>query len=157
MEEQLANLQEIPLPEPVAYTPQTIGWYLLLVLLILVTVALVASWRRRINRNRYRRQALQELEHIASSERPLSDLPVLVKRVVLAFARRETVAGLTGQAWLEFLDSTYPGAHFTSGPGKLLPDISYASARTLESWSDHQRREVIDLVGRWIRGHNAGI
>jgi len=57
----LAGLQEIPLPPPVSYVPQTIGWAI--VGALLVAALIYMSWRmfRRYRANAYRRAALAEL------------------------------------------------------------------------------------------------
>ena len=41
MDEKLTGLQELALPEPVTYMPQTAGWYLLAAALLLGIVLLV--------------------------------------------------------------------------------------------------------------------
>lgn len=89
------NLQDIVLPHPVSWAPQTAGWWVLLGILVL----LVAWWARGVLRRRrvnlYRKQALarlQEIEHAlaipASRSRALTALPVLVKQTLLACRRR---------------------------------------------------------------------
>jgi hypothetical protein len=158
MEEQLSNLKEISLPEPVAYTPQTVGWYLLLALAILVAVLLIIRWRRNRLRNRYRSEALGLLNDIEESNRPLSELPALVKRVALAFAPREKIAELSGAAWLRFLDSTLGGTDFSDGPGRLLLTVSYATTESVkQKVTPEQRSALLSLIRRWIRRHRAGI
>ena len=108
-------------------------------------------------RNRYRNEALQSLKEIEQNNR-LSDLPVLVKRVALAFTPRDKIAELSGVPWLQFLDSTLGGADFTSGPGRLLLAISYGSPESIERELTSERRQaLLNLVRRWIRRHRAGI
>lgn len=158
MEDQLANLKEIPLPEPIAYTPQTVGWLILLVVLLLGTFWILYLWRRSVSRNRYRGEALKKLDAIEGGGVPLSELPALVKRVVLAFTPREKVAGLTGTPWLEFLDSTLGTRDFVTGPGKLLPTLSYGKPELIEAQlTPEHRRELLRLIRRWIRRHRASI
>jgi len=158
MDERLANLREIPLPEPVAYTPQTVGWYVLLALAVLAIVLLVVYWRRNAARNRYRSEALNFLDDIERSDRPLSDLPALVKRVALAFAPREKIAELSGVAWLQFLDSTLGSTDFTAGPGRLLLTISYEAPESVsQKLTSDQTQALLSLVRCWIRRHRAAI
>jgi hypothetical protein len=157
MEEQLSNLQEIALPEPVAYTPQTIGWYILAFLVLISVILLFVRWRKQVRKNLYRREALSRLDEIEAGKIPLTELPVLVKRVALAFTPREKVAGLSGKNWLEFLDSTLVSKEFSTGPGRLLPELSYSTADSIQKVSDSDQRELFDLIRRWIRRHRAGI
>lgn len=64
VETALRQLQEIALPTPVAYVPQTIGWAIVGVLLLLALV--FVAWRivRHRRLNAYRREALAELDLI---------------------------------------------------------------------------------------------
>ena len=155
MQEKLLNLKEIQLPEPVSYMPQTFAWYILL----LFALSLVGLWilysHRRSIQNRYRTEALRQLDEIEQSMRPLSELPALVKRVGLAIAKRGTVASLSGDAWLAFLDSTWKGKEFTAGPGRMLPELSYRKTLSQPSASDKRMRDMFILLRRWIRRHRA--
>ena len=146
----LENLHEIPLPEPVSYAPETIGWYLLAALLGALALWAAARWFRSWRVNRYRRAALKEL---AAMERAgeFAELPVLLKRTALSFAPREQVAGLSGERWLEFLDRRRGTDTFTRGAGRLLPRLAYG----VEPLSAAETRELAGAVRDWIRGHDA--
>ena len=94
----IEQLQEIALPVPVSYVPQTWGWWVLLALIV-ATVLLVSArrywqWRR----DRYRREALLRLAQLRSRSSDLNalrELPELLKRVALSMPIRKPVgAGL---------------------------------------------------------------
>ena len=150
--EALEKLREMPLPQPVSYAPQTIGWYILGALLLAALVWFAVRWLRSWRANRYRREALAELSELESKGQ-LSALPALVKRTALCFAPREEVGPLSGDRWLAFLDRTGGGTPFTVGPGRLLPRLAYAS----DSLDDHEEQEFMETVRRWIRRHDARI
>jgi|GEM_PF-280065 len=81
------QLQEMPLPPPPAYLPQTWGWAVLLALLLLGALAWGARRYWRWRRDAYRREALAQLARLqASDERihALRALPELLKRVALS-------------------------------------------------------------------------
>ena len=160
----LANLREIPLPPPVPYIPQTIGW-VVVALLLLVILAYI-GWRvyQRHLKNRYRRDALAELAAIerkvranASSREGLCELPALVKRTALAFAPREEIAGLTGRAWLAFLDRTYPAAGFVDGPGRLLSQLAYETGAGIDTLREDDVNNLLVLIRKWIARHHARV
>jgi len=157
MQEQLANLKEIALPEPVSYFPQTSAWYVLLAVAAIALILWIVHLYRKSLRNRYRREALKTLDEIERSARPVSERPVLVKRVGLAIAPRESVAGLSGDAWLRFLDSTWKGTSFTEGLGRLLPELSYRKPQSLSHMPDEKLRDLFALLRNWIRRHRARI
>jgi len=57
----LDKLHDFYQPSPPAWTPQTIGWYVVFVLFGLLIVWLIFRTVRHWMRNRYRREALREL------------------------------------------------------------------------------------------------
>ncbi len=131
-------------PVPPAWVPQTIGWYC-----VFAAAAIAAAWfavwsiRKRLH-NRYRREALHELQTI-----PVSELSALLKRTALSAWPREKVASLSGREWLGFLDGTPGGKGFLSAPGDQIEDI--ALCRVSLSSEDEQR--LRDLAAKWIRSH----
>jgi hypothetical protein len=86
-------------------------------------------------------------------EAALAELPVLVKRVALHLAPRQKVASLSGAPWLEFLDRTWKGAAFSSGPGRLLPEIAYGTPDRLSAIPPSAVDALVSLLRTWIPGH----
>lgn len=164
MDETLAGLKEIALPEHVSYAPQTAAWYILFGLIFFGAIWIALRMYRTWAANRYRREALIRLADIQSSLKGsrtrragVAALPALVKQTALAFASRESVAGLSGNDWLAFLDSSYSGRGFSEGAGRLLPELSYQSASRVEQITDQELADLFDLLGLWIRRHRAVI
>ena len=148
----LEGLQEIGLPPAVSYMPQTIGWYVLLAMLVAALGVLAWRWRRSWVKNRYRREALAELAQLEQTS-DVAALPELMKRVALASSPRESVAALSGDAWLRFLNETGGSQSFSQGAGRLLPAISYGSVQTSEA----EKRDLFEVSRQWIKRHRARI
>jgi hypothetical protein len=55
-------------------------------------------------------------------------LSELLRRAMLAYAPRKEVAGLTGQAWLAWLDRGLDDRFFTEGAGRALKELPYRRA-----------------------------
>ena len=152
----IADLKEIALPPPISYAPQTAGWWVLLGLALLVVLWVVAWRLHRWWRNRYRRAAQKELAAIgqamadpAQRQRALAAIPALVKRTVLTWAPRETVAPLSGEAWLGYLDRTLAGGSFTRGAGRHLQALAYGGGDIAPGdWE-----ALMTLLHRWIDDH----
>jgi Ca-activated chloride channel family protein len=151
----LAGLIDIPLPEEVSLLPQT--WPLRIAIALIVVLAVWAIWRfvHQRRANRYRREALLELDRIGQASdavpRRLADqLALLVRRTALGAFPRETIAPLTGTAWLAFLDRSYGGDEFSRGVGRWLVSGPYQPA---EPGRD-DLKALRGLVDRWIRGHH---
>jgi hypothetical protein len=149
----VAGLIDIPLPQPVSLWPQT--WPTRVVLALLLAAVVVSTWQimRHWRANRYRRQALAELNQIAQArpDQLATQLSLLVRRTALAAFSREQVAPLSGNAWLAFLDRTSGGTEFSRGPGRWLASAPYARAGP----DDDQRAALLELTRRWIRTHHA--
>ena len=154
------GIKEIALPDPVSYIPQTVGWWILL-----GVVGLLLAWwvyRRYIQwcGNRYRRQALMELAMIeeqlsrgSGRISALAAISALIKRTAIEAFGRSSVAELSGDVWLEFLDRTGSTDVFTQGSGRLLPAFAYAKQETLNEMSKETIDQVLALVKDWINQH----
>jgi Ca-activated chloride channel family protein len=152
----VAGLIDIPLPPSIGLWPET---WTSRITVAGALVALVVSMIWMVHRrwvNRYRREALAELDRIVQ---PVSDpvqlaqnLAMLVRRTALAAFPRQQVVQLTGPAWLAFLDRTYGGTEFSQGAGRSLEIAAY---RPVGSARDRDQRLLIELVRRWIKAHHA--
>ena len=152
----IADLKDIPQPPPVSYMPQTAGWWVLggLILLGLLVFALL-KWRKWM-RNRYRREAQAELAAIedalvdpARRADAMASIPALVKRTVLAWAPRQPVAPMSGDAWLRYLDGTYAQGGFVQGPGRTLDRLAYGDGAI----GNDELASLMALLHRWIDHH----
>jgi len=154
------GIKEIVLPETVSYVPQTVGWWILLVVIGLLLAWWVYKRYIKWRNNRYRRQALLELALIAQQlgqepERAsaLAAISALIKRTAIEAFGRSNVADLSGRLWLEFLDRTGSTNSFSQGPGRLLPDFAYAKQETLNEMSKVMIDQILVLVKDWINQH----
>lgn len=132
MGENVLPLRDLHLPEPVSWWPLAPGWWVLLVLLaLLLGYGLYRAYLRR-RHNAPRRFALRELARYESDylehRNPVvlgKQLSELLRRGMLAYARRDEVAGLTGEAWLAWLDRGMPLPYFHTDGGKSLLQLPY--------------------------------
>jgi len=124
-------LRDIHLPPAIGWWPPAPGWWILLGLIL---AGAVAAWLR--YRSRYReRAALKGLKAIAGALAAGSDPVLCVQRISMILRRfamsldiELPVAGLTGEAWLRFLDSRWPRDEFSAGIGRVLIFGPYAPA-----------------------------
>lgn len=122
-------LKDIILPEPVGWWPPALGWWLLLVLIPLLAFLLwrLVKWLRRKTAVK---TALKQLKRIQQDDslaikQKLAELSILLRRVAISTQPVDKVAGLTGKAWLEYLDQSLPGQPFSHGVGQCLGDLQY--------------------------------
>jgi len=134
----LAKLHDIHLPAPIGWWPLAPGWYLLLVIVLLL-LGLVFYFLRRAQRHkRAKLQALQllhryeqEYQTEANSQQSSMKVSELLRRVALAYYPREDVAGLQGDAWLSFLARTSKGIDFKALSAYLLA-LHYQPAKEVD-------------------------
>jgi hypothetical protein len=140
----LNKLHDYYHPAPPAWTPQTIGWYVLFAAAALLLLWFAIYAIRRWFANRYRREVLHELV-IATPDQ----FSALLKRTALVAWPREKVASLSGDAWLQFLGNAAATELFRSAPGNRIEELAlFGNAASVE---DEQTLRTI--AAEWIRRH----
>jgi hypothetical protein len=148
----LKGIEEVVVPAPIDWWPQTTGW--LLLGLLLSGLALRAAWRRlrRWHRNRYRREALAQLSRLdpqRSRSALAAQLNNLLKRTALAAWPRPRVASLSGQPWAQFLLSSCPDLTLRPEQATLLAQSAYRPT----ALSPLEAQELLVAAAAWIEGH----
>lgn len=150
-------LRDIHLPDPIGYWPLAYGWWLLIAGVVILAF-LGGLWWRRWQRRRPLREALLALESATTLhqqgrlDEALQLVSQTLRRVAMTLSA-PTVAGLTGDAWLAWLDSRWPREGFQSGAGRLLVAAPYRPAGQL---SAEATRDVIELARSWLRAQPVG-
>jgi hypothetical protein len=145
MNDPLAALRPLHAPPPIPWWPPAPGWWLLGVLLLgLLVLTLAALWRWR-RRTAPRRAALAELRALPAGGELAGPVNRLLKRYALACFPRERVAGLSGRAWLAFLDEHGGEGRFRKGPGRVLANGPYGPDEPDEDPA------LLALARDWVR------
>lgn len=153
MEQQLP-LRDIHIPETIGWWPPAIGWWLLLALIPLLCFFVFWLYKK-ITRQTAVKSAKKLLAVIRQDNdsddlHKLLQLSELLRRVAVSVAPRAQSAGLTGQAWLHYLDRSVKGSPFTEGVGRCLADTHFrkstpdnldiaALSRLCDEWLKAQR------------------
>lgn len=134
---QTLELRDIQLPDPVAWWPLAPGWWLLLAVIIVLLVIALISFGRYRNRRHWRRlksDIRSEIDVIrqrfGDSQDPIAlarSLSILMRRASISYFPEQDIAGLIGERWLEWLDSTgvNSDASFNSETGRVLLSAPY--------------------------------
>ncbi|MDD1605206.1 MAG: DUF4381 domain-containing protein [Methylococcaceae bacterium] len=143
-------LKDLHLPEAIGWFPPAMGWWLVVVLLPLLIVFLYWCYQR-LTRKTALKTAKKLLAKIKNSSmdnaQKLTELSALLRRVAISIAPRTQTAGLTGQAWLAFLDSSLKNAPFTKGAGRCLVDAPYRPSAP----SEREISQLISLCEDWLK------
>ncbi|MDQ6629933.1 MAG: DUF4381 domain-containing protein [Pseudomonadota bacterium] len=150
--QQALQLRDIHLPPAPPFWPPAPGWWIVAaVLLALLAWGGHAAWRQSHLRRERRRvmEVLARLESGLASERSpegLANISVLLRRLALVRFPRASVATLTGNAWLRFLDESGGQGRFADGPGRVLGSGPYQRALP----ADLDIVGLVALVREWV-------
>ncbi len=132
MEPENIPIRDLHLPDAVGWWPLAPGWWILAAVAVGVLAWFAVRALRAYRVGRARRYALKALggietryargENVVTLGREVSEL---MRRTMLAYAPRRDVAGLTGEAWLRWLDSGLESPAFANGPGRALAELPY--------------------------------
>ena len=132
MEAQQIPLRDLHLPEAIGWWPLAPGWWGVIAIALIGLGFLLRAWLRARARGAARRYALGELKQIVQQYEERKDpvafgteVSALLRRTMLAYAPRLDVAGLTGEAWLQWLDRDLAQPVFSKGPGRQIIELPY--------------------------------
>lgn len=121
-------------------------------MLSLLVVAGWLWWWRHHRRQTPRRAAFAELARLrddfqrhGNGAAVAAGVSILLRRLALAHFPRNEVAGLVGDAWLQFLDRSGGGTSFSAGPGRALTQAPYRLAEAFEI------EELLNVAETWIK------
>jgi hypothetical protein len=101
----LDHLHDVVPPRDIGWWPLAVGWYVVGVALVVLLLILVFRMWKNWQANAYRRAALRELEKAPD----ISTVATILRRTALVVAPRSLVAGKTGDSWVDWLASAFPG------------------------------------------------
>lgn len=141
----LAQLRDVILPPDPLIWPPAIGWWLLLIGSVSALVGAaylvrLAYWRV------HRKSLVKQVDALIllQPHQAVVELSVLMRRIAITRFSRKTVAGLSGDAWLEFLDDSGNTDQFTRGPGQVLVSAPYSGKAP-----DHIS-QLFDVCRNWV-------
>ena len=159
----LQNLNDIVMPSSVPWWPLATGWYVLMALLLLLLGWAIYQFARNWIANRYRRSALKDLQALARGIKTpaekdvcLKQIPPLLKRTALSVYPRGRVAGLSGESWYLFLNSTTDMSSFTHSTFETLNQISYSTG-DLGDINEQATSDLVRACEHWLKRHRAMI
>ena len=147
----LDQLRAAHMPAEFGWWPPAPGWWLLALIIIVLLVVLVSRWQRRRRALAYKRDAHQQLKLVLDQHQQQPDAHLLLdkigellRRTCISRYGRETVAPLTGEDWLAFLDRTGNTQEFSQGVGRVLISERYSKAPNIDA------QQLIAVTTRWL-------
>lgn len=150
----LGDFVEVASPGAISWWPQTAGWWwvgaALLAWLVYRGWGLLRLWYR----NRYRREATARLQQLAAAPSPgglVLEINKLLKLTAMAAYSRERVARLSGDNWVDFLNSHCPAAPFSTEQGQILALAAYTGTELKPPAASR----LLAASLAWVRQHES--
>ncbi len=158
----LRDLHDVTIPDSVSWMPQTIGWKILGVALLLVAIYLAYRLVLRWWNNRYREEALKELTLLDARDKNSTERTFKVLKVVLRYLDSSN-AKLFGEAYVKRLNAYLPikGKAISDRRGYFPDDISNLWMQSLIDpnvrLTFEQRLDVIQTAMMWLKFHKPDV
>lgn len=147
----LSQMKDIHLPEVPNFWPLAPGWWLILLGSLLLLVCLLLHLRKPFKKYRQRKAFLsifkrieQKYAYTKDKTALLEDINTFLKRVCLSLYSHQSIASLTGEQWLVFLDQSGQTQEFTQGVGLILGEPRFQGSTSFSE------QKLIALVKQWI-------
>lgn len=153
-------LRDLHLPTMIGWWPLAPGWWAVIALAAIGLLLLLRNFLKRRARSAARRHALRQLDRLAADYRKHrnavafgTEVSELLRRTMLAYASRREIAGLTGEAWLAWLDLDMDEPLFQNGVGKSLLELPYrdpssdAASVNVDALEKAVRKRLLAPVG----------
>ncbi len=148
-------IRDIHLPEAISWFPPAIGWWFIIIVVPIVSYFLIALIQRL-----FQKTAIKEAKKLLVQLQTNNALTPLEKvRELSSLLRRVTVnfhpenGGLTGRAWLDYLDSSLKKTGFKNGVGRCLADAPYQK----ELPPDVDLTALFKLAQTWLNAQNPNV
>lgn len=159
----LQQLKDIHLPAPSPWWDLAMGWWMLLVFLLVALLFIVPklwrkwqAWRKKRALNlaidvEYQRICDAYAAH-HQAQTLVADINTLLRRVALTVFPEQATAGLIGKDWLKFLDSVWqdkPSPSFVEQP--FADALLHAAYQAESHMNEQQAQALCDLVKAWLK------
>jgi hypothetical protein len=140
---------------PVPFSMDTMGWKILFVILLLLTLGLVYRYYKFYKKNAYRRTAVFNIKQIAKTHHNndvslISEIMFQLKQTALQTYNRTEVASLRGLEWLRFLDKKGKTTHFSKDE-IIITQALYNNQ--LDAKSQFRSNVFVQSSIKWIKTH----
>lgn len=131
------QMRDIQGLDPIGPWPLAPGWWLVILAGIMLLCLAVIAWRwftlwRHLPRGNWRRDAVKQIRQLrrqlgqSDDQGIAAELSQLLRRIAMARCGRDSCAGLSGVAWLNWLRQHDHNDFDWPQKGRLLIDLPYA-------------------------------
>ncbi|MCK4493066.1 MAG: DUF4381 domain-containing protein [Methylococcales bacterium] len=147
----MKDLRDIHLPEEINVLYFPIGWWFLFILMIIFLYFCVWVYKKTTQKTvlKTAKNNLLKLKHDKqlTSHQKIKQLSTMIRHVIMSANLRTDCASLTGEAWLNYIDTLGGKKVFNSPTGRLLILAPYQKEFSSEANIDH----LILLTEEWLK------
>ena len=160
------QLHDIHLPEAAGWWPPAIGWWVLasISLALLIWIAVIIwkwlkfqSWRKKLINEFHAKVSTLTADtddldiHETANRAQVIAITEALRQSALTLFPENTVANLTGNDWLDFLEKNSVNTPFKQSPGNLLIKAPYSDSVECD---DNSVKQLKQMATAWVK-HNA--
>ncbi|OIQ41279.1 MAG: hypothetical protein BM563_00920 [Bacteroidetes bacterium MedPE-SWsnd-G1] len=142
------ELKPIMEPDPIEFSFETVGWTVLLWVLIISILVIVIRSMLLYRKNKYKRTALKVLDKLSLNAQDINlQIATQLKIVAIQSYGRGTVAHLSGEDWTSFLQSKTKHTQFEELDSFLM-ECLYKN-----NTDSAQTKQFLTFSKKWIKTH----
>ncbi len=146
-------LRDIHLPDPVSWWPPAIGWWILLLISLIVIWGLIA-FIKKLKRPVLKKSAKAEIAMVLNDYNNhqnqhllIQQLSITIKRIGISYLQRNQTAGISGVEWYAKINQLVEKNQFSDEVIKLLSQGPYQKKPELD---DETVNQIINQTQRWV-------
>jgi hypothetical protein len=151
----MQQLHDIEGLDAISAWPLAIGWWIVIAFVLLILAGTGLLLIRGLNYLRsWKRDTFKKLNSLEQNLSPATSVEIVaflseyLRRIAMRRFPRKECAGLTGNAWLKWLEAHDPKQFNWSQKGKMLIEVPYAPAHA--ELPLQQIKELIQAVRHWV-------
>ncbi len=145
-----AGLRDIHLPDSVSWWPPAPGWWIVLIILLLAIYFIPKLYYRLtyVSINKVCQQAFEQIRNEYNtrqdSKQLVQALSKLLRQIAMSYCGREKVAQLTGDSWVDVLNSLSEKNYFNKALRNVLISAPYQKNIAIDA------DELLSVTQQWI-------
>lgn len=135
-------------PEPITFTFETPGWYILLGIVLLFIIVYFSMKFIRYRKNAYRREGISQLNQLLTTSSDNSAIfykvILILKKVSITSYSRAKIGHLNGEKWIEFLKDRNKKI-------KISQNLTHIIVQGIYQAEDHKGIKQKDIIEESIQ------
>jgi len=149
-----SSIGKIIEPETISYSFNTLGWQIVAIILVVISISIALKYFFRYRKNAYRREAIKGINKAVQEDNinTLQAINTLLKSLCLSLYERTEVASLYGIEWFSFLNTKTNNSMSNEKQYQQFSEAIYSSNHNANS---ELTKAFIAFSTNWVKKHKA--